>query len=198
MWQRPTDECDENGCHCFTSHSLPPPHQFSRYDWTKILWKIYLEGTQLLLHFTPFQKKIFFTDFPNFCYRVLFALSPPFHTNGDLRAHCVGYEWIKHLLQPPHSVACVCQSRWEYHCVRLCHHRGSCCVFVGLQSGGSEFIFNRIKKGEAQGLQFSDAFAFSIHNKQTNKVYLLGIHSVTTFYSHSYYNASSNTFYSVA
>jgi hypothetical protein len=40
-----------------------------------------------------------FTDLPNFCYRVLFALSLPSTQNGDLSALCWD-EWIKHLLQP--------------------------------------------------------------------------------------------------
>jgi hypothetical protein len=50
-----------------------------------------------------------FTDFPNFCYRVLFALSFPSTQNGDQSALCWD-EWIKHLLQP-HALGSLCGVR---------------------------------------------------------------------------------------
>ncbi len=61
------------------------------------LLKIYLERTQLLLHFTPFQKEelVFFPISRISVYRVLFALSLPSTQNTLVTGRCGGNKFLK-------------------------------------------------------------------------------------------------------
>jgi hypothetical protein len=84
--------------------------------------KIYLERTQLLLHFTPFQKKeLVISPISRISVIGSFLSSRFLPHKWCSERTCVGYEWIKHLLQP-HALGSLCgvrvgESIAAYDCV---------------------------------------------------------------------------------
>ena len=89
----------------FLSVSLLTPSTASIFE---VLLKIYHERTQLLLHFTPFQKKeLVISPISRISVIGSFLPSRFLPHKWCSERTCVGYEWIKHLLQP-HALGSLC------------------------------------------------------------------------------------------